>query len=217
MLAPRIRSSELNFQRNFQHGNLRNGQASIIFSDESMFRINHNGGAQRVRRRPEESSKFYHLGTQNDREGCMVWGCISANGVGPLIKFEGNVTGDVYLEVLKANLTQNYPGLVEYGLIFQNDNAPAHRFTPVGEWLDEKGIETLVWPPQSPDLNPIENVWGWLKSRLRGKRFRNSEELWEELKKLWFSTPDSYISKLYDSMSNRIKSVLILKGNPTKY
>ena len=114
-------------------------------------------------------------------------------------------------------MIEHYPGLINYGLIFQHDNAPAHRSEVVTDWLNGIGIDVLRWAAQSPDLNIIEHVWAYVKKRLRGRRFTNCDELWEEVRNIWYKIPDDYIMTLYKSMPNRIKELIKQKGGSTKY
>ena len=77
----------------------------------------------------------------------------------------------------------------------------------------------MKWPAQSPELNPIENVWGLMKSRLRKRdvRPRNPTHLFGILSEIWNSLPDSYFRNLVASMPKRIKLVKDNRGRPMKY
>ena len=59
---------------------------------------------------------------------------------------------------------------LELDLIFMQDNAPVHTCKLVREYLTQQGISTLDWPPQSPDINPIENVWAIIKQELYSQK-----------------------------------------------
>ena len=73
------------------------------------------------------------------------------------------------------------------------------------------------WPPHSPDLEVIENVWKMLGDKQEGEEFTNLNDLWSFLEKEFYSIPDSYIQKLFESIPRRIRTVLKHRGYPTKY
>ena len=60
----------------------------------------------------------------------------------------------------------------DFEIIFQQDNAPAHKKASVKAFLDAQSYETLAWPPQSPDLSPIEWVWNIIKMKMKTLRPR---------------------------------------------
>lgn len=110
-----------------------------------------------------------------------------------------------------------YPGLYEQELLFQQDNAPVHSARLTQEWFRSKNIEVLEWPPQSPDLNLIENVWGRLKYELRGRKFETQDDLWDEIERLWHQVPLEFVRSLYNSIERRISAVIKSKGSYTTY
>ncbi len=101
--------------------------------------------------------------------------------------------------------------------IFQQDLAPAHTAKSTKSWLNDHGVTVLDWPANSPDLNPIENLWGIVKRKMRNKRPKNADELKATVKETWASIPPQQCHKLITSMPRRIEAVIKAKGAPTKY
>ena len=67
-------------------------------------------------------------------------------------------------------------------VVFIQDNAPCHAWKSVKTFLSEEDVTVMEWLAQSPDMNPIENVWKLLNERAKEKNQRNVEELWTNLK-----------------------------------
>ncbi len=101
--------------------------------------------------------------------------------------------------------------------IFQQDLAPAHTAKGTKSWFNDHGVTVLDWPANSPDLNPIENLWGIVKRKMRDTRPNNADELMATVKETWASIPAQQCHKLITSMPRRIEAVIKAKGAPTKY
>ena len=102
--------------------------------------------------------------------------------------------------------------------IFQQDNAPCHTSKYTKEYFKKKKINLMVWPPNSADLNPIENLWMVLKRKIHGKGITNKQSLvlttinaWNELKN------DPILKKLVNSMPKRVNEVIKANSGPIKY
>ncbi len=98
----------------------------------------------------------------------MIWGAMSSPGVGPLCFLKTNVTAPVYQEILEHFMLPSADQLFkDVDFIFQLDLAPAHTAKSTKSWLNDRGVGVLDWPANSSDLNPIENLWGIVKRKLR--------------------------------------------------
>ena len=123
-----------------------------------------------------------------------------------------------YIELLRTNVI---PELAAAGrpMTFIQDNAPYHTANIVQAFMAQHDIETLDLPPQSLDMNPIENLWAIIKAR-RQKKFglpKSKNEIIEQIFEIWDTIEPELAEKLADSAIKRVHAVLKLKGKVSKY
>ena len=83
------------------------------------------------------------------------------------------------------------------GEVLQQDNAPAHKSAETSTWFLENGVDVLEnWPPNSPDLNIIENLWSILKGRVAKRHPKTLEDLETFALEEFYAIPDEYVQKL---------------------
>lgn len=222
LLSKKNLSDRFKFCRTYRHWTA-DDWGKVIFSDECPFSCFGNRGGIRVRRRVgEKYQPQCLLPTMKHPETVNIWGCFSAKGLGSLAVIPKNVrmNKEWYLDVLEHHLIPTIED--QFGdsdCYFQDDGAPCHRAKVVKDWFTEQNIGSLViWPGNSPDLNPIENLWGIIGKKIRQRQPRNSSELVDAIKVCWHVMQgDAVLKKLIDSMPQRIEAVLRNKGFHCKY
>ncbi|KAF7685252.1 Transposable element Tcb1 transposase [Cucumispora dikerogammari] len=152
------------------------------------------------------------------RGSIMVWGCISYERVGRIVLVDETMDSIRYARLLTENFFES-ASMMELGsnFIFQQDNAPAHTARHTAYWFRENGVNVLNWPAQSPDLNPIENIWSLMKLKFLDYTFTNKKILFEKITELWYEISNNYLKKLIESISKRIEECLRSKGRYTHY
>ena len=100
---------------------------------------------------------------------------------------------------------------------FQQDNHPKHTSKRASSWFQTKIIEVMEWLAQSPNLNPIQNLWGDIKNLVSEAKPPNSPQLWNVVHASWAEIPVSRCQKLVDSMQYRCAAVIKNNGYATKY
>ncbi len=193
--------------------------SKVLFSYESKFCISFGNEGPRVWRKGGEAHSPSCLKSSvKFAQSVMISGAMSSAGVGPLCFLKTNVTAPVYQIFLEHFMLPSADQLFkDADLIFQQDLAPVHTAKSTKSWLSDHGVDVLDWPANSPDLNPIENLWGIVKRKMRNKRPKNADELKAAVKETWASIPPQQCHKLITSMPRRIEAVIKAKGAPTKY
>lgn len=192
----------------------------VIFSDESKFNLFGSDGRQIVWRKKntELQPKNLQATVKHGGGSVMVWGCFSASGVGNLVFIDGIMNQYTYIDILEHNLQISADKMgLSMNFCFQQDNDPKHTARSVQAWLASNVPNQLKTPPQSPDLNPIENLWSELERRIRKHTISNKNDLKNALQIEWNQIDTQTTQKHVNSMHKRLNAVLISKGNATKY
>lgn len=215
----------------------------VLWSDECSIVLGRKSRRRRCIRMKGHAYKKRHCdGTiKSGKISIMVWACFTGEKVGPLIVCNsGNINADRYIEILEngvitfieelltpADGSDSIAVATPDSILFMHDNAPCHTAKKVEKFLKQRRVPTMKWPAQSPDLNPIENLWVMFKdafhARLihegikpstRPEVMRRCEEL---LKEVWRDQGMTLIMKLINSMRARCEAVIAAKGWHTKY
>ena len=111
-------------------------------------------------------------------------------GLGKLVRIEGMMDGAIFSEILEGILFQSSRNLkLGRRFTFQQDNDPKHTAKVTLEWIKGKHLNVLEWPSQSPDLNPIENLWYDLKIAVHQRNTFNLKELEQFCLEEWAKSP----------------------------
>jgi transposase len=218
-LGENNRISRLNHCREWSNWPLKSWKR-IIFSDETKINLFKSDGRARVWREPGTALQPKHVSLTRKFGGgsVMVWGCMGYNGVGRLTIIDGNVDSIKYKRILSQNLEESAEILgISDEFIFQQDNAPPHKAVNTMEYFDQNNITLLSWPPQSPDLNPIENLWSYLKQKVAERAPKTITDLKQKIQEEWEKIPVAYCQKLVKSMGNRIEGCIRNSGRWTEY
>ncbi len=196
---------------------------TVIFSDETKINRFGSDGLTWSWCRDGESLQPRNV-TETTKHGgghLMLWGCITSSGIGYMCEIEGIMDQHLYKEILESELAETieYYQLDTDNLTFQQDNDPKHTAKSVKEYLNDQDFKVMTWPAQSPDLNPIENCWSYLKNKVYSYDTPASglKELFRRIEEQWEKISPEYIKNLYESMPRRMLQVIKAKGRWTKY
>ncbi|UYV70876.1 hypothetical protein LAZ67_8000946 [Cordylochernes scorpioides] len=183
----------------------------VVFSDESRFCLSSDSRRVRVwRRRGERSNPAAIVERPTVRQrGIMVWGTIAYDSRSPLLRIQGTMTAQRYVDDVLRPVTLPYLQGVPNAL-YQQYNARPHTARISQQALQD--VQMLPWPPYSPDLSPIEHVWDIIGRRLHAlPQPRSEDELWQMVEREWRAIPQDAIRTLIDSLPRRVAACIVVR------
>lgn len=220
-VIPPMKASTIAQRVSFGEGYKNFDWTKVLWSDEMSIRLGPQGQTWVQRPIGEAFAPEYCVEKEKHPPKVHVWGCMASAGVGRVHVFTENLDGELMKRILKEHLMKSAKMFWPVGLWhFQQDNDPKHTSRVVSGYLErELCIKDycIKWPPYSPDLNPIENLWADLKKRVEKRNANTVKELEAAVKLEWAATDKDLCTKLVASMPHRIALLLEYGGHPTGY
>ncbi|GFW08477.1 transposable element Tcb2 transposase [Trichonephila clavipes] len=197
-------------------------RACVLFSDESRFSLSSDCRRQLIWRESGTAYRPENIQEKDRYPTCsiMVWAGIMINGRTRLhVVANGTMTDQRYIDDVLLPHVRLFLGAVGDKFVFMDDKATCHRTLTVQYCLDSEGIQHLVWPARSPDLNPIENVWDALGRQVAGRNYppTNKNTLIRALTEEWDKLPQQLLDNVVQSMVRRVECCITLYGGHIPY
>lgn len=226
----------------FCSANLRRSWANVMFTDRKKFLFSYPGAKVSAvewvqRGSSRQAACVNHPQCVNLYAGITRYGVTSAHLVAGTSKQHSthfnkqgkpskNITASEYVDVVKSTLLPEgrriftTRGISSW--VLQQDNDPSHKVASASilDWNTSHASSVSLlgqWPPNSPDLNPIENVWSYVQAKVDKMGCKTFEEFKEAVLMEIKIVPRKMLINLFDSMPRRMAKVIQLDGDKTKY
>ncbi|GBN06503.1 Transposable element Tc3 transposase [Araneus ventricosus] len=191
---------------------------AVLFSDEKKWNLDG----------PDWNIKYWHdlrkeprsfSSRQSGGGSVMVWAAFGLKGQVGLAFIDGRQNSPKCIETLENHLMQFAGNIGGRNWKYQYDNAPSHTSSATKNCLNSKNVTVLEWLPMSPDLNPFENVWGFMSGKVyeNGGQFYSVNALKASIESVWYNLEPEILQTLIMSMEKRVYDVLLKNGKTLYY
>ena len=184
--------------------------SKIIFSDESRFALKADNRFIWYRKGEKDDNCF--VSKEKFSTGIMVYGAIGVGYKSKLVACSNGVNAIEYRDILTKS--EMFDSLQNKDYLFMQDGAPAHKSDLTALFLQKRCSYISCWPANSPDLNPIEHLWGAMKRIIQGKidEINNKEDLMNVVTEVWDSFPQETIDRIVLSFTGRLRMIIGKEG-----
>ena len=186
---------------------------NILFTDESRFERFPDNTWRRIKRGCWNETCFVERAKYS--AGVMIWAGIGFDFKSNLVICRNSVDAPEYIKILlSSGAIEGMNRLHGRGRwTLMQDGAPSHFSEVTLDWLHKNKVAVVPgWPANSPDLNPIENLWAIMKRQVKKHVWKNNEKIDDILLNIWASLDQTMINKLVISFFDRCKMVVALGG-----
>jgi transposase len=195
----------------FAKTNINTDWKYVVFDDESHFSSTQHGVVYWIRKGEhppyEQVSQIkYH---------CNVWAAFYWQDKFPLEIYSHTLSSDTYTQILANNLIPNYPVRTTNRLYYlAHDNATPHVARNTVNFLADNNILTLPdWPPNTPELNPVEKAWAWMKNYITKLKPQSQHALEDAIQQAWDAIPQSTIQNWITHCKSVCQQLIANKGS----
>ncbi|MDY6959847.1 MAG: transposase, partial [Halobacteriota archaeon] len=216
--VPALKQRDYANHFDYANANLNKDWRNVVFTDEKSFRlkVKWHGMGKWI---PSNDPRRVIPNQQSQADltrSVMVWGAFANGRPISIARCPKKMKAVDYTALLQ----QHYLPVHPQGSDFLQDNSPVHKARHSMAWMRNNNLNLIDHPPRSPDLNPIENAWGYLVHKVYDsgrKTYRTEDELWAAVQHEFMALDGNYLTTLGDSMPRRLQSVIDNNGGHTKY
>ena len=217
LLRKQNKQKRLKRAREHQHWMIEDWN-KVLWTDESKFEVFGTRRRIFVRRSVAERAREECIAATVKHGGgtVMIWGCFTGVRLGDIVKIDGTLRKEGYREILEDHAIPSGIRLLGQNFIFQQDNDPKHTSKLCTDYLchleEEKTIKIMEWPPQNPDLNPIELLWEELDRVVRQSPPTSANDMWNKLQSTWPSITSETLVKLIERIPRLYAAIVQSRG-----